>query len=128
MSKEKDFLFAPICKNLKILKLTVEIKNSFDWVQNHLLNLCSSVVNSQTLFLSKIWCETFVLKISGMQTIFLIVDYLSVLTAWYRFSFLFKSFFNVEICFLNVYIIISKILQVSKIALQQISIIFFISV
>ena len=44
------------------------------WVQNHLLNLCSSTVDSQRLLCSqKSWCEMFVLKLSGIQKKYYII-------------------------------------------------------
>ena len=60
----------------KSLKWT--FKTSF-WVQNHLLNLCSSAVNSQRLMYSQkagvkcsyqSWCEIFVSKLSGIIYIY----------------------------------------------------------
>ena len=52
----------------KSLKRT--FKTGF-WVQNHLMNLCSSAVDSQWLLCSqKSWCEMFVLKLSGIQRLF----------------------------------------------------------
>ena len=45
------------------------VYNQF-WVQNHPLNLCSRVVNSQRfLFSQKNWCEMFVFKLSGIQNV-----------------------------------------------------------
>ena len=38
------------------------------WVQNHFLNLCSSAVKTQRLFLVKSWSEIIVLKLFGIQS------------------------------------------------------------
>ena len=69
LSKEKFIFLTQIIfvykKSLKRM-----FKPDF-WVQNHLLNLFSRVVNSQRLFCSQkaAACEMFVLKLSGQQMI-----------------------------------------------------------
>ena len=52
----------------EIFKAKVSIH--FFSTKNHLLNLCSGVVNSQSLFCNQSWCEMFVLKLIGIQYIY----------------------------------------------------------
>ena len=44
----------------------------FLWVQNHLLNLCSSHVNSQRYYVVNGWCVMFVLKLSGNKGYYIV--------------------------------------------------------
>ena len=54
------------------------------WVQNHLLKLCSGVVNSQRLFCNQTFCEMFVLKLfqEFSNPKCLLINYLSQIFYW----------------------------------------------
>ena len=77
ISREITIYFCiPLLENLN-----EHFKRTGFCVQNHVLNLCSSVVNSQK---SKGWCAMFTLKLSGIQILFIISNRIQILMKYYK--------------------------------------------